>query len=705
MDLPLWLVVLLVNLLLVGAGLILFLPETPTWPGRKDAQRLLDKYGKFLLAAIAVLLLHLLLVQVDQAVTPRLPYHDLAPQVDALERGAVPSLQHLWGSPLDWLFSIVYIAVQPWMLYFPILLYLLSDEERPAKAYLLMFPLAYLLALPFYLLVPITNVYLFHHVQSPVFGLFPQLADLYYSFTTTNNTFPSLQVAFAALTANAARYSRNRGFRIFAYSYAILLVAATLYLNIHWIVDVLGGLVVAGVVAIFTGRFISTERLALQRVKPTPEEAQRTVERAERLLARLHEALAARGIAGKPMLVGSVAKDTYLKQAVDLDCFVLFAPDVPREKLEQWGLELGRDVLDDPEEKYAEHPYIHGLFEGVRADVVPAYEISDVSQRMTAVDRTPFHTRLVLSRMSREQRDQARLLKAFMKGVGVYGAEAQTRGFSGYLCELLVLKYGSFRGVLRAAQGWKPGTFLVLDRLEGTPRFGDPLTFLDPVDTKRNAASAVSADTLAHFAESCRAYLRREGLQFFFPRQLVPRAPDELELAVRRRRSDFLLVRTKAPDVLADHLHDQMRKSVESIRKLLERHEFDLKRATYEVGDRELRILLELPRLRLPDTVTHAGPPVRSREHAERFRKAWTGHRDARSPVYEEEGRLKVERARDYRRADELIRDKLLEYDLGKHVNAALREGFAVESGLDVVQEETARLLTRHLNRKKSWEF
>src|SRR5581483_3291449 len=437
MDLPVWVVVVLVNLLLLGAGLILFLPETPVPVGRKEGPRLVDKYGKFLLAAGAVLLVHLLLVQADAAISSRLPYHDLTPQVDALERGAVPSLQHLWNPPLDYFFSIVYVAIHPWMLYFPILLYVLSDEERPAKANLLMFPLAYVIALPFYLLMPINNVYVYHHVQSPVFDLFPQLADIYYSFTTVNNTFPSLQVAFAVLTANAARYSRNRNFRIFAYAYAVALVLATLYLNIHWIVDVLGGLLVAGVVAVFTSRFISTERLALQRVKPTPEEAQHTVERAERLLGRLRDALAERKLRGKPMLVGSVAKDTYLRSNVDLDAFVLFPMDVPRESLETWGLDLGRATLDDPEEKYAEHPYTHGLFEGVKADVVPAYEIADVSQRMTAVDRTPFHTRFVLRRMSREQRDQVRLLKAFMKGVGVYGAEAKTHGFSGYLCELL----------------------------------------------------------------------------------------------------------------------------------------------------------------------------------------------------------------------------------------------------------------------------
>ena len=703
MDAPAWLVLLIVNVLLVAGGLIVFLPDNVTLLRRKDAQRLLDKYGKYLLAALAVLLLHLFLVRVDPLVTAALGW-DLAPQVSALERGLVPSLAALWNPVLDLVFSVAYIIIHPWMLYFPVILFVLSDEERPAKATLLIYPLTYLFALPFYLFFPVTNVFTYHDIQSPVFALFPGLVDLYYNLTTPDNAFPSLHVAMALLIANAARNSRNRNYRVFAYVYAASVVVATLYLNIHWVTDVVGGAAVAVAVGVFTRRFISTERLALQRVKPTPEDAQEVKDAASRLAARVETQARALHPETSVMLVGSVAKDTYLRQNVDFDVFILFPTSTPRESLEAHGLEIGRAVVEDPEEKYAEHPYTHGIWEGYAADVVPCYAVAEAGARISAVDRTPFHTRFVLERMERDERDQVRLLKAFMKGVGVYGAEAKTHGFSGYLCELLILKYGSFRRVVAAAAGWKPGTFLVLDKLEGTPKFTDPLVFLDPTDTRRNVASAVSADTLAHFSEACRAYLRRESLSFFFPRQLVPQAPDELALALRRRRAEYLLVRTRAPAVLEDHIHDQARKAISGMSRLLERYGFEVRRAAYDVDD-ELLILLELPRLRLPETVTHQGPPSRAKEHADRFRRTWSDHRDARSPVYEEEGRLKVERVREFRRADELLRTKLLEYDMGKHLNEAMKEGFEVLAGLDVVQEDSARLLTKHLNRKKPWEL
>lgn len=699
-------VILLVNALLVAAGLILFLPDPPgRLVRRRDADRLLDKYGKFLLAAFGVLMLHLLLVQVDAPLTEALGW-DFAQQVSTIEQGLVPSFRELWTPFANLFFSVMYIVIHPWMLYFPVLLFILSDEERPAKATLLAYPLAYLFALPFYLFFPVTNVYTFYDFRSPLFELFPQLTGIYYNATTVNNAFPSLHVALALLIANAARFSKIPSFRYWSYAYAASVTIATLYLGIHWALDVVGGIIIAVAVGTFTSRYISTERLALQRVKPTPEEAQKVSTVAESLIERVRQEVDAIGVPGKPMLVGSVAKDTYLHHAVDFDAFVLLPPTLPREDLESIGLRIGRAVLTEQEEKYAEHPYIHGRYDGYPADIVPAYEVERADARMSAVDRTPFHTRFVLEHMERDQRDQVRLLKAFMEGIDVYGAEARTHGFSGYLCELLVLKFGTFANVVKAGAGWKPGTFLVLERIEGNPKFTEPLVFLDPVDTKRNVASAVSADTLAHFAEACRAYQRREGLSFFFPRQLVPLPPDELAIMLRRRRGDFVLIRTGRPaGVLEDHLHDQLRKAGASVTRLLERYNFEVRRTSYEIDDDEMMLLVELPRLRLPETATHVGPPVRSRDHAERFRKTWSEHREARSPVYEEEGRLKVERAREYRRADDLLRDKLLDYDMGKHVSAALRDGYTVLAGPDVVQEDTTMLLTRHIHRKKSWEF
>lgn len=705
LELPVLATVALLDLLLVAAGILAFIPEGVAWPRPRDARRYWSKYGRYALAGLVVVAVHLVVVQMDGPLTRWLGW-DFASVLENVENGVVPALARFWTPALTTALTLVYVVVQPWMMLFAPLLFILSDEERAAKASLLLFPLAYAMALPFFLFFPATAAYLHHGIAPPFFEVWPELTETYWRATSTNNSFPAIHVAIAFLVANATRYSRNVRFRYFAFAHAGLVAIAALYLNVHWLTGVLGGALIAAFAATLTSRVLSVERLALQRVKPEPEEAQAVQSAGQELVDAIAARIAERGYVDlKPMMVGSVAKDTYLANRVDFDVFILFPTSVPRSDLESRGLELGRSVLPEGEEKYAEHPYISGRWKSWDADVVPAYAVEDASKKLSAVDRTPFHTKLVTERMTRDQRDQTRLLKQFMIGQGVYGAEAKTRGASGYLCELLVLKYRSFRGVIRAGAKWKPGTFLVLDAVEGAPRFTDPLVFLDPVDPRRNAASAVSAETLATFAEACRAFLHREGLPFFFPRQLLPLPPEDLERIVRKRRSEFLLVRFPKPEVLEDHLHDQLRKAGSAISGLLERHEFEVKRVTTEVAHGEARLLVELVRLRLPEGVVHSGPPVKEAEHAERFRKGWMGNPDALSEVYEEDGRLRIKRRREFRRAEDLLRSKITTLDLGKHVNQAVREGFTIEVEQETVREDTSFLLTRHFNRKKAWEL
>lgn len=689
---------------LVGAGFVLFWPGALAWPRPRELSRLASKYGVFLLSAFLVLALHLLLVQADAGFTVTLGSEEaVTRRVTALEGDLVPSLVEVRSATLDVAFSVAYLVVHPFTIGFTIILFTLTDDERAARATYLAFPLAYALVLPFYIFFPVTNVHVARGLAPPVFEVLPELAAAFYKLTTQNNSFPSLHVAVAALLWNAGRYSRNRAYRYYLAAYFPTVVLASLYLQIHWMADVVGGLAVGLVVGTFIDRITKPQRLALRRVKPEPEEAQRVREAAERLVEHARERGAALGLRGDPVLVGSVAKDTYLRDKVDLDVFWRFPVDVPRAELERRGLELGRAILTDGEGKYAEHPYIRGTWDGYAADVVPCYAVDSPHERMTAVDRTPFHTEYVLKRMSRDQRDEARLLKQFCRGVGVYGAEAKVRGFSGYLCELLVLKHGTFEGVVRAGARWRPGTYLVLETIENPARFHDPLVVLDPVDPARNAASAVSDESLRRFAEAAAAYVDRPGMPFFFPRQRVPLHPEEAARVLARRRGSFLLVTAERPDVLEDHLHDQMRKMGTAVEALLGRHGFAVLSWSYGVEPR-LSLLLEVAAAELPAEEPHTGPPVAAREHAERFRKAWQENPDALSPVWEDKGRLFVKRRREFRRADDLIRARLPTLDAGKHVTRALRDGFEIVMGPAIASERTAALLTEHLDPRLPWE-
>ncbi len=227
--------------------------------------------------------------------------------------------------------------------------------------------------------------------------------------------------------------------------------------------------------------------------------------------------------------VGSYAKGTMLSDKWEIDVFILFR-GVSDEWITRHAERLLLECLSPRYPvvlKYSQHPYVTVSLMGLEADVVPAILVDRPRRRGLGVERTPFHTRYVASRLSDCQRDDVRLLKSFLKGIGVYGAEQRVRGFSGYLAELLVIAYGSFRRVLEEASRWRPPVYV---DPEGSGDLGrlrrrypeSPLIVVDPVDPERNAAAAVSMRSLAVFVEAARLYLESPSRSFFHAFPLTP---------------------------------------------------------------------------------------------------------------------------------------------------------------------------------------
>lgn len=443
---------------------------------------------------------------------------------------------------------------------------------------------------------------------------------------------------------------------------------------------------------------MSVEEEVLARVKPTPEEERRILDIVEKLRARVAGARAAEGKGIQTYLVGSIAKGTHLKDP-DADMFLLFDPAVPREELERVGLAIGREAVSG-REHYAEHPYIKGEFMGLKVDVVPAYRITDSSQKMTAVDRTPFHTEYVKANLKPELRDDVRLLKAFMKGIGTYGADARTEGFSGYLCELLIIRSGGFGRLLEDAAGWRPGMRFELGDRTGR-KFDAPMTFIDPVDANRNVASALSGDNLAVFIAASRAYLDRPAIEFFFPRPVNILAPAALKKALDGR-GGILLVTMPRPDLIDDVLFPQLRKFARNLVQHLENADFREMDALSHAGADELAIVLELELLELPDAMLHRGPPVSVAANSADFLAKWRGSGDAMSAPFIRDGCWHVFARRRHASAPECLRACMEEIDAGKDLNR-LKADIAV-SEKPGAGKAAAEALSLYLDRRMPWE-
>lgn len=695
-----WIVTLGLHLLLVAGGLALLRP-----PGQWNLRlaRLVRADAPYALAWFGALAAVLLESRYDAALAA-LVGRDLTPVLQGVEGRLVLDVAAATPEAGAAALGFVLAVVHPWMVYFLPLLHGVAGDRRAVRSTLLAFPVAYLLSVPFRLLAPVAPPFDAFAVANPLPASLPaEITGIAVAWRTPANAFPAFAVALALLLGYATWGSRNPRARAAAGAYASLMLLAPLALAQSWLTSVAAGVVLAGLGATLVGRVVDVERIALRRVTPSPPKAQAITEAADELVERTRETGEDHGVVDV-RLVGSVAKDTYLQQNVDLDVFALFPPDLDREALEERGLELGRTVLPDGHAEYAEHPYIHGSHRGLEADVVPAYAVDSPREIQSAVDRTPFHTDFVNGELAREQRDDVRLLKQFMHGVDVYGAEARVQGFSGYLCELLVLKYGSFRGVLEAAHRWRPGVYLTLTPQEDPPEFDAPLVFLDPVDPDRNAASAVAGTTLETFIEAARNYVRRPQMTFFFPRPLTPRPTDDLAGALPDRDGDVLVVGIPRPDAVEDHLWDQARKARDGLADLLERHGFRVRGADATIEPRPL-VLLDLASATRDETDVHVGPPTHAEEHARRFREKWEDHEAAVSDVYERDGRLVVEREPKHATVEGLVRERLDEVGLGKDLDAAASEaGVDVYVGAGAAREEARELLTRYLDPRRAWQ-
>jgi len=444
---------------------------------------------------------------------------------------------------------------------------------------------------------------------------------------------------------------------------------------------------------------MSVEAKVLARIRPSAEEETRIRKVVRELLDRLTATLKEKGWEAKPFLAGSVAKGTHLT-GPEIDIFVAFPPDLPRKDLETRGLALGQ-LLERGTHLYAEHPYTRGWYNGSEVEIVPCYRITDATQRMSAVDRTPLHVDYVLGRIKDEQADEIRLLKAWAEGIGVYGAEAKVLGFSGYLCELLVLKYGTFRGVLESSLGWRRGQVIELDRLAGRA-FTEPLGVVDPVDPNRNVASAVSVEQLATFVHAAREYLREPSERFFFPKPLKGLPITKLRALAKKRGAELLAVSIPAPGVTEDVLYPQLRKAHRALLDLFERNGFLVFDSHFDVAGKEIVFLFEFQVAALPRVQRHGGPPVWVK-NAKDFLDKWGGSKKTLAGPFVDGDRWAVDVAREVTTAVGVVKTKWRELSLGKDLDKTARRSFRAYAGAAALRADYAEGWTRLFDKRFPW--
>ncbi|MFQ6064019.1 MAG: CCA tRNA nucleotidyltransferase [Candidatus Bathyarchaeia archaeon] len=457
-----------------------------------------------------------------------------------------------------------------------------------------------------------------------------------------------------------------------------------------------------------------------KRITPSSEERRRILELAEGLKEKVMKAAEEEGIRPRVKVEGSVAKDTWLSEEPDIDIFMRLPTTIPRKEFGTTCLKIARKATEGFKqvERFAEHPYLESKVDNTRVNIVPCYQV-ERGAWISATDRTPFHTDYVKARINKDICREVRLLKRFMKGVGVYGAEIKVGGFSGYLCELLVLNYGYFPKVLESFADWKGRRIIDYEgfykcKEEDVERiFEESLVIVDPVDRGRNVAAAVREERLSEFVVAAREFLKNPHFRFFYPPETVSLSRKELVNALETRGSAIVLVKFGKVNAVPDVLWGQLYKSERSLHGTIQRHEFNVIRDSVWSDEENLNVLIfELEKRSLSPIEKHLGPPIKKREECERFLQKHLGATHTVSGPRVEKGRWVVEIKREYQDVVNLLTEKLRDggrsSGVANLISQAISEDFEILVNEDIQElyssnPQFARFLTDYLKGRPRW--
>ena len=437
---------------------------------------------------------------------------------------------------------------------------------------------------------------------------------------------------------------------------------------------------------------------ALNAAKPGPEERRKINSVVKKVVAEAKKQ--ARKYKAKPLIAGSITRDTWLPGKMEFDIFILFPEKISGKKFEQAGLKVGKTIFEKLKGEwrieYAQHPYVSGKIDGVEVDIVPSYDVKSTEKLKSAVDRTPFHVKYLEKHLPLKLSDQVRLLKHFLTANEIYGADTKTEGFSGYVCELLVVRYKKFTNVLQNVAKLNPGDVIDIENFYKKSEYhklrqtfkDQSLILIDPTDKTRNTGAAVSPENFFKFKKIAAEFLKNPSYQFFSHRTYSLLTENELILKQIQRRTELILVRFNPPKVVPDILWPQLRRFSERLQSILEETQYEfkvLRRDEYTNETTVAVVLLEMEVSKLPAVQKRVGPRVFDIDDSERFLKKYKAN-SLTGPFVEGEN-WAVETQRKFMAAREKLSDTLKDdlqilraKGIPNHIASELMKGFEIIS-------------------------
>lgn len=294
---------------------------------------------------------------------------------------------------------------------------------------------------------------------------------------------------------------------------------------------------------------------------------------------------------------GSYAKDTWLSKDADIDIFIKFKKSISEEKLESISKKIGFESLKkySPYVRYSQHPYVEAKIKNTKINIVPCYDVK-IGEWKSAADRSPFHTKFMKKSLTLKMRNEVRVLKTFLKINGIYGAEIAKQGFSGYISEVLILEFGSFENLITSISNIKENQIIG----KTSKSFDTSIVVIDPIDSNRNLAAAISNENIGKFILISRALKEKPSLGFF---------KNKKQKISNKFWNNLLIIKFEFKSRSPDIIWGQIKRATSTLSTQLELEGFTVLRSkSHTDQQKEAYLLFFLESTKINETYQKKGP-------------------------------------------------------------------------------------------------
>ena len=321
-----------------------------------------------------------------------------------------------------------------------------------------------------------------------------------------------------------------------------------------------------------------------------------------------------------PKIGGSGAKNTWLKNTHDIDIYVKFNYSKYKDKSNKLSDLLHKSLkksFSNVIRIHGSRDYFQISHKGYTLEIVPILAITKPEQSKNITDFSIFHVKYVTDKIKKNPRlaDEIRVSKVFARANRFYGAESHIGGFSGYVLELLVSKYGSFLKFATAVSKWESNTIIgnkkEAEELNWAKK-QSPLILIDPVQPERNAAAALSKQQYINIISICKKFINSPKPEHF---ELQP-----VDINKLQKKGNLTIIEAKPLTAKRDVAGAKALKAFEFLVKHLA--PFEVTDSFFDYDDKTATYYISTKKTEIPKEYTHLGPPLEFKKEIVAFKKA-----------------------------------------------------------------------------------